>query len=151
MVSEIRFFKKMKKKKMAICENCVYLYFTPPSSIFLHVVTFSHVLHLDVLRRQIELKLNAKIEISLCMAIMQNHPLPSQYYRTVGRPTDRIPKCLYALLFHRHLSTFRGTQYGPNALTGQGKPKEERERRATESDETREARLRRSLERASCF
>ena len=56
------------------------------SSIFLHAVTFSHVLHLDVLRRQIELKLKAKIEISLCMAIMQNHPLPSlytQYYRTV--------------------------------------------------------------------
>ena len=55
-------------------------------SNFLHAVTFSHVLHLDVLRRQIELKLKAKIEISLCMAIMQNHPLPSlytQYYRTV--------------------------------------------------------------------
>ena len=36
--------------------------------------------------RQIELKLKAKIEISLCMAIMQKHPLPSlytQYYRTV--------------------------------------------------------------------
>ena len=57
------------------------------SSIVLHAVTFSHVLHLDVLRRQIELKLKAKIEISLCMAIMQNHPLPSlytQYYRTVS-------------------------------------------------------------------
>ena len=96
MVSEICFFKKKmkkkkkkKKKKKTICENCVYLYFTPPmifSSIFLHAVTFSHVLHLDVLRRQIELILKAKIEISLCMAIMQNHPLPSlytQYYRTV--------------------------------------------------------------------
>ena len=58
-------------------------YFRP---IFSHAVTFSHVLHLDVLRRQIELKLKAKIEISLCMAIMQKHPLPSlytQYYRTV--------------------------------------------------------------------
>ena len=56
------------------------------SSNFLLVVTFSHVLHLDVLRRQIELKLKVKTEISLCMAIMQNHPLPSlytQYYRTV--------------------------------------------------------------------
>ena len=56
------------------------------SSIFLHAVTFSHVLYLDVLRRQIELKLKAKIEIFLCMAIMQNHPLPSlytQYYCTV--------------------------------------------------------------------
>ena len=63
--------------------------FIPPvifSSNFLLVVTFSHVLHLDVLRRQIELKLKVKTEISLCMAIMQNHPLPSlytQYYRTV--------------------------------------------------------------------
>ena len=81
--------KKKKRRTWTICENCVYLYFTPPvifSSIFLHAVTFSHVLHLDVLRRQIELKLKAKIEISLCMAIMQNHPLPSlytQYYRTV--------------------------------------------------------------------
>ena len=58
-------------------------YFPP---IFLHAVTFSHVLHLDVFRRQIELKLKVIIEISLCMAIMQNHPLPSlytQYYRTV--------------------------------------------------------------------
>ena len=44
------------------------------SSIFLNAVTFSHVLHLDVLRRQIELKLKAKIEISLCIAIVQNHP-----------------------------------------------------------------------------
>ena len=72
-----------------ICENYVCLYFIPPvifSSNFLLVVTFSHVLHLDVLRRQIELKLKVKTEISLCMAIMQNHPLPSlytQYYRTV--------------------------------------------------------------------
>ena len=47
------------------------------SSIFLHAVTFSHVLHLDVFRIQIELKLKVKIENSLCMAIMQNHPLPS--------------------------------------------------------------------------
>ena len=66
--------KKKKKKNMdKICENCVYLYFTPPvifSSTFWHAVTFSHVLHLDVLRRQIELKLKVKIEISLCMAIM---------------------------------------------------------------------------------
>ena len=53
---------------------------------FLLVVTFSRVLHLDVLRRQTELKLKVKTEISLHMAIMQNHPLPSlytQYYRTV--------------------------------------------------------------------
>ena len=53
------------------------------SSIFLHAVTFSHVLHLDVLRRQIELKLKVIIEISLCMAIMQNHPLPSLSHSTV--------------------------------------------------------------------
>ena len=56
------------------------------SSFFLHAVTFSHVLHLDVLKSQIGLKLKVKTEISLCMAIMQNNPLPSlytQYYRTV--------------------------------------------------------------------
>ena len=70
-------------------ENHVYLYFGPHmifSSIFLHAVTFSHVLHLDVLKSQIGLKLKVKTEISLCMAIMQNNPLPSlytQYYRTV--------------------------------------------------------------------
>ena len=71
MVSEFRFFKKkMKKKKMM--ENHVYLYFGPHifSSIFWHAVTFSHVLHLDVVRSQIELKLKVKSEISLCMAIM---------------------------------------------------------------------------------
>ena len=76
------------------------------------------------------------------------------YYIYIYGTTDRIPyisKCFYALLFHRHLSTFHGHN---TALTGQGKPgfsEEERERRATESDETREARLRRTLERASCF
>ena len=44
----------------------VCLYFIPPvifSSNFLLVVTFSHVLHLDVLRRQIELKLKGKTDM----------------------------------------------------------------------------------------
>ena len=53
------------------------------SSIFLHAVTFSHVLHLDVLKSQIGLKLKVKTEISLCMAIMQNNPLPSLHSTTV--------------------------------------------------------------------
>ena len=86
MVSEIRFFKRRRRRTWTICENYVYLYFTPPvifSSIFLHAVTFSHVLHLDVLRRQIELKLKVIIEISLCMAIMQNHPFPYIHSTTV--------------------------------------------------------------------
>ena len=46
----------MKKKK----NMDIYLYFRPHmilSSIFLHAVTFSHVLHLDVLKSQIGLKL----------------------------------------------------------------------------------------------
>ena len=81
--------KKKKKKNM---DNLLKLYLPVVHTScdifinFLHAVTFSHVLHLDVLRRQIELKFKAKIEFSLCMAIMQNHPLPSlytQYYRTV--------------------------------------------------------------------
>ena len=59
-----------------------YRYFIPHvifSSHFLHAVTFLPVLHLDVLRRQIE----TETEIS---AIMLDHPwqsLYTQYYRTV--------------------------------------------------------------------
>ena len=71
-----------KRRRWQISEKHVYLYFGPHtifSSIFLHAVTFSHVLHLDVVRSQIELKLKVKSEISLCTAIMQNNPLPSLY------------------------------------------------------------------------
>ena len=67
---------KRRRRTWTICENYVYLYFTPPvifSSIFLHAVTFSHVLHPGVLKGQIGLKLKVKTEISLCMAIMQNN------------------------------------------------------------------------------
>ena len=44
------------------------------SSNFLHAVTFLHVLHLDILRRQIEIE-----TISLRMAIMLDHPWQSLY------------------------------------------------------------------------
>ena len=50
------FMKKQKQKKMKM-KNHIYLYFIPHvifSSHFLHAVTFLPVLHLDVLRRQIE-------------------------------------------------------------------------------------------------
>ena len=92
MVSEFRFVKKkkkMKKKNMAnLIKSCLPVFRTSYDIFihFLHAVTFSHVLHLDVLKSQIGLKLKVKTEISLCMAIMQNNPLPSlytQYYRTV--------------------------------------------------------------------
>ena len=92
IVSEFRFFKKKKKKvkkNMAnLRKSCLPVFRTSYdiSSIFLHAVTFSHVLYLDVLKGQIGLKLKVKTEISLCRAIMQNNPLPSlytQYYRTV--------------------------------------------------------------------
>ena len=80
MVSEFRFFqKKMKKKNMANLENHVYLYFGSHmifSSIFgmlLLFHMFSTLMSLEVM------KLKVKTEISLCMAIMQNNPLPSQY------------------------------------------------------------------------
>ena len=83
MVSEFHFFKKKN-----LIKSCLPVFRTSYdiSSIFLHAVTSSHVLHLDVLKSQIRLKLKVKTEISLCMAIMQNNPLPSlytQYYRTV--------------------------------------------------------------------
>ena len=93
MVSEFRFFKrkkkKMKKKNMDnLIKSCLPVFWTSYDIfiLFLHAVTFSHVLHLDVLKSQIGVKLKVKTEISLCMAIMQNNPLPSlytQYYRTV--------------------------------------------------------------------
>ena len=54
MVSEIRFSKEEEDEEDG---QSVKIVFTPPvifSSIFLHAVTFSHDLHLDVLRRQIE-------------------------------------------------------------------------------------------------
>ena len=85
------------------------------SSIFLHAVTLSHVLHLDVLKSQIGLKLKVKTEIFLCMAIMQNtHCHPYIHSTTVlcdttCHHTVYFSKCFYALLFHRHLSTFHGT------------------------------------------
>ena len=90
MVSEFRFFKKKKMKKNMdnLRKSCLPVFHTSCDIFihFLHAVTFSHVLHLDVLKSQIGLKLKVKTEISLCMAIMQNNPLPSlytQYYRTV--------------------------------------------------------------------
>ena len=49
----------MKKMKKRICENHVYLYFIPHVTFsfpFLHAVTFVHGLHLDFLRRQIEIE-----------------------------------------------------------------------------------------------
>ena len=52
--------------------------------------SFSHVLHLDVLRSQIELKLNVKTEISLCMAIMHNNPLPSYCVYTRAYRSKRM-------------------------------------------------------------
>ena len=79
---------KKKKKVANLRKSCLPVFRTSYDIFihFLHAVTFSHVLHLDVLKSQIGLKLKVKTEISLCMAIMQNNPLPSlytQYYRTV--------------------------------------------------------------------
>ena len=85
MVSEFLFFKKKKMANLrkSCTSDLIYMIF---SSNFLQAVTFSDVLHLDVVRSRIELKLKVEIELSLCMAIMQNNPLPSlytQYYCTV--------------------------------------------------------------------
>ena len=77
MVSEFGFFKKKMKKKQLknmanLRQSCLPVFQTSYDISY-----FSHVLHLDVFRSQIELKV--KTEISLCMAIMQNNPLPSLY------------------------------------------------------------------------
>ena len=63
-----------------------YLYSVPGvtfSSNFLHAVTFLHVLHLDVLKRQIEIEAESKNKISLCMAIMLDNPWQSLSHSTV--------------------------------------------------------------------
>ena len=55
-VIELRFFMKMKVKNE---NHAVYLYFIPReifSANFWHAVTFLHVLHLHVLKRQIEIE-----------------------------------------------------------------------------------------------
>ena len=55
-VIELRFF-------MKICENHIYLYLIPHVTVsfnFLHAVTFLHILHLDVLRGQIEIETESK-------------------------------------------------------------------------------------------
>ena len=61
MVSEFRFFKKKKKKKKNmdnLWKSYLPVFRTPCdiSSIFLHTVTFSHVLHLDIIRTYIKME-----------------------------------------------------------------------------------------------
>ena len=88
MVSEFRFIKTKKKIKMhGKVEIIMFVCISDPifSSIFLHAVTSSHVLHLDVIRSQIELKLKVKTEISLCMAIIQNNPFAIPIYTALYR------------------------------------------------------------------
>ena len=48
-------------EEVEVEENHVYLYFVP--HVFLHAVTFRHVLHLDVISSQIELKLKVKTKL----------------------------------------------------------------------------------------
>ena len=76
MVSEFRFSKEEEKNTANLRKSCF--------PVFRTLCKF--FLHLDVLRKHIELKLKMKTEISLCMVITQNNALPSlytQYYCTV--------------------------------------------------------------------
>ena len=88
-VIELRFFMKKKKKrmkkKMKKMKNLRKSYlpvFHTSCDIFIQFFAcsyFLHVLHLDVLRGQIEIELRVKTNISLCMAIMLDHPWQSLY------------------------------------------------------------------------
>ena len=83
MVSEFRFFKKKKKKKKKAAnlrKSCLPVFWTSYDIFihFLHAVIFSCVLHLDVVRSQIELKLKfpyAEQPIAI--------PIYTQYHHTV--------------------------------------------------------------------
>ena len=73
-------------KIMFTCISYLVWYFIP----FLQAVIFSHVLHLDDIRSQIELKLKAHQNF-LCIAIMQNnhcHPYIHIHVYTV------LPYCV---------------------------------------------------------
>ena len=82
-VTEMEARGKKKKEEHGKFEKIMFTCIMIFLFTFLRAVTSSHVLHLDALRSQIELKLKVKTIISLCMAIMQNNPLPSQYGSTV--------------------------------------------------------------------
>ena len=78
MVIEFTLLHQEDEECVKICISYLVWYFH-----FLHAVTFLHVLYLDV---QIEIETESKNEISLCMAIMLDHPwqfLYTQCYRTV--------------------------------------------------------------------
>ena len=81
-------------------DNLLPVFHTSCDIFFLPTVIFSHVLHLDVLRRQIELKLKVKTEISLCMAIMQNNPLPSLYIHSTTVLCDTCTVYMYTVCTH---------------------------------------------------
>ena len=67
--------KKMKKKMKNLCLPVFHTSCDTFIPFYCMQLLFLPVLHLDVLRRQIE----TETEISLCMAIMLDHPWQSLY------------------------------------------------------------------------
>ena len=87
-----------------------YLYSVPGVTFsfnFLHAVTFLHVLHLDVIKRQIEIETESKTKISLCMAIMLDNPwqsLYTQYSNTVYNYSNKWSRVIAILTLTLTLS-----------------------------------------------
>ena len=69
---------------------------------------FSNVLHFDVLRRQIELKLNVKTEISLYITVMLDHPWQSLYTKYIVAGTTSQ----FYLYVGSHSNTVRAISKG---------------------------------------
>ena len=80
LVSSDCFQKKMKKKM----KNMANILFCTSSN---NIVTFSHVLHLDIIRRQDR---KVKTEISSCMAIMLDHTHGNPYIHSTTVLCDVI-------------------------------------------------------------
>ena len=118
----VRFmFSKEDEEEEEEDEESVKIMFTCISYLVwhFHLIFFMQLLFymfftLMSLKDRLRLKLKVKTQISLCMAIMLDNPWQSLYtvlcdisLRALHIPY--ISKCFYALLFHRHLSTFHGT------------------------------------------
>ena len=90
-------WRRKRRRRWRICENHVYLYSVPGvifSSNFLHAVTLLHVLHLDVLKRQIEIETESKNSNILMYGYNAGQPMAIPILYTV------LPYCV----MNKHMS-----------------------------------------------
>ena len=101
MVIELRFFKKKKKKKKnnkkmetwQKCEKRYYAYLTSQINYFLFHGYFSHILHLDIIKSEINFKLKVKMNKMLIYGF--------QWEQTIAIPIYTVlPYCVITMKSH---------------------------------------------------